>query len=93
MKVPAEIRTYCPFCHAHKVHKVKLASKGRGRTLAKGNRRHEEKLKGHGGKRAGVKSVKKQGKRQVIVLTCQQCKKKHLRVVGTRTKKKLEIKR
>ena len=93
MKFPKEIRVYCPFCKKHVLHKAKVASKGRPRTLAQGNRRHEEKLRGHGGKRAGTKPVKKQGKRQVIVLTCSSCKKKHLKVVGTRTKKRLEIKR
>ncbi len=93
MKFPKEIRTYCPFCRKHTLHRVKLASKGRPRTLAEGNRKHEEKLKGHGGKRAGTKAVRKQGKRQVVLLQCEVCKKKHPRVVGTRTKKKLEIKR
>jgi ribosomal protein L44E len=55
--------------------------------------RHKRKLRGHGGKRAGKKEVKKQGKRQKIVLTCTQCNKKQERVLGTRTKKKLEIKK
>ena len=93
MKVPKEIRTYCPYCNAHTIHKVKPQSKGKARSMAYGNLRHERKLRGHGGKRAGEKTVKKQGKRQVLVLECQQCHKKHLMVIGTRTKKKVEIKR
>lgn len=93
MKFPKEIRTYCPYCNTYTVHKVKLVSKGKPRTLAQGNRRHEAKLKGYGGKRAGKKTVKKQGKRQKVILTCNICKKKHEKIVGSRTKKKLEIKR
>ncbi len=91
MKFPKQINTYCPFCKAHRKHAVRLASKGRARSMAVGMRKHERKLLGHGGKRAGEKTVKKQGKRQKIVLECQTCKKKHERVIGTRTKKKLEI--
>ncbi len=93
MEIPKEIKTYCPYCNAHVIHKVKLVSKGRRRTLAKGERRHARKLKGYGGKRAGKKEVKKQSKKQVIMLTCTQCGKKHETVLTTRTKKKLEIKR
>jgi large subunit ribosomal protein L44e len=92
MKFPKEINCYCPFCKSHQVHKVKLASKGSSRSLARGNRAFNRKLTGHGGKRAGKKTVKKQGKRQKIILTCPTCKKKHQRVVTTRTTKKLEFK-
>ena len=91
MKFPKEINTYCPTCKSHEAQKVKLASKGSGRTLARGNRSHERKLLGHGGKRAGKKTVKKQGKRQKVILICQKCKKKHQRVIGSRTTKKLEL--
>lgn len=92
MKYPKELRTHCPYCNSHQLHKVKLASRGRARTLALGNRKHERVLRGHGGKRAGEKTVKKQGKRQKLVLECQKCKKKQERVSGNRTKKKIEIK-
>ena len=91
MKYPKEIRTYCPNCKAHTKQKVRLASKGKARPMAMGNRKHERKLMGHGGKRAGEKTVKKQGKRQKVILECSVCKKKQERVIGTRTKKKLEF--
>ena len=93
MKVPGEVKKYCPFCNTHTLHKVKLASKGQRRTLAHGELKHKRKLKGHGGKRAGKKDVEKQGKRNKLTLTCQQCNKKHELVVGTRTRKKAEIQR
>ena len=60
--------------------------------MAAGTRAHERSLEGHGGKRAGEKTVKKQGKRQKLMLECEQCKKKQERVVGSRTTKKIELK-
>ena len=93
MKVPAEMRKYCPKCNAHTVHKVKMPSKGQRRSLEKGELKHKRKLRGHGGKRAGKKEVEKQGKRTKVMLVCTQCNKKHELVLGTRTKKKLEIQR
>ena len=92
MKFPKEVRTYCPHCGSHQLHKVRVASKGRARPMAVGNRKHERSLLGHGGKRAGEKTVKKQGKRQKVTLECQKCKKKQERVIGGRTKVKIEIK-
>ncbi|MCX8154231.1 MAG: 50S ribosomal protein L44e [Candidatus Micrarchaeota archaeon] len=94
MKVPNVISTYCPYCRKHTEHKVSTYSPGKRRSLAFGNVKFENKLRGHGGKRAGKKSVKKQGKRQVVVLTCTECNKKQMRVyVKSRTKKKIEVKR
>ena len=92
MKFPKEVNTYCPYCKKHAVHKAKPASKGRARTMAIGNRAHNRQLKGHGSKRAGEKSVKKQGKRQKLILQCTTCKKKQERVLRGRTTKKVEIK-
>ena len=92
MKFPKEINAYCQFCRKHGKHSVKITSKGKARTLAAGNRAHQRSLEGHGGKRAGEKTVKKQGKRQKLTLTCTACKKKHEKVLGGgRTKKKVEL--
>jgi large subunit ribosomal protein L44e len=91
MKYPKEVNAYCPKCRKHTPHKAKLVGKGKARPMAIGNRKHERSLLGHGGKRAGEKTVKKQGKRQKIILECSACKKKQERVIGARTKKKLEI--
>ena len=92
MKFPNEINAYCPHCKKKAKHKVRVASKGRARTLAWGNRQHERVIMGYVGKVAGEKAVKKQGKRQKLILECSVCKKKQERIVGTRTKKKIEIK-
>ena len=67
MKYPKEIMAYNPKLKRHTLHKVKIVSKGKSRTMAVGNVKHERKLTGHGGKRAGEKTVKKQGKRQKII--------------------------
>jgi len=91
MKYPKETMAYCPTCHKHTNHKAKLASKGKARPMAIGTRKHVRKLFGHGGKRAGKVTVKKQGVRQKIILECQVCKKKQERVLGSRTKKKIEF--
>ena len=91
MKYPKEIMAYNPKLKRHTLHKVKIVSKGKSRTMAVGNVKHERKLTGHGGKRAGEKTVKKQGKRQKIILTCTESGYKQERVIGTRTKKKIEI--
>lgn len=91
MKYPKKIKTYCPKDKKHTEHTAKLVSKGKNRSMAIGNRKHERGLEGRGGKRAGKVTVKKQGKRQAVVLTCSECKKKIVRTIGTRTKKKLEI--
>ncbi|MHA1859563.1 MAG: 50S ribosomal protein L44e [Candidatus Asgardarchaeia archaeon] len=94
MKVPKEIRTYCPHCRAHTVHKVKMPKKGKARGMAWGTLRHERRTKGYVGKVKGQANVKKQAKRQRIILECTQCKKKQERVLGGgRTKKKVEIMR
>ncbi len=93
MKFPKEVNTYCPHCRKHVKMKVKVASKGKARTMAIGNRKHKRSLLGHGGKRAGEKTVKKQGKRQKLMLTCPECSKKTPRVLRGRTKKKVEIQR
>ncbi len=93
MEHPKEVNVYCPFCKAYKKHKVKMASKGsRNRKLSKGNRKHDRKLEGYGGKRRGKKIPRKQAKPQKIILICEECKKKHEKIVGSRTKKKLELK-
>ncbi len=61
--------------------------------MAIGTRKHDRSLLGHGGKRAGEKTVKKQGKRQKLMFTCSVCSKKIERVLQGRTKKKVEIER
>lgn len=92
MKFPKEVNTYCPYCASHQIHKAKAASKGAARTLAAGTRSHNRSLTGHGSKRKGKQTPKKQGKMQKITLQCPKCNKKQERIVGKRTTKKIEFK-
>ena len=74
------------------MHKAKNPKKGKARGLAWGTLRHERRTKGYVGKVKGQATVKKQGKRQKIILECTQCKKNVERVLGGgRTKKRVEI--
>ena len=91
MKVPYEVRKYCPHCNGPTTQKVKAASKGKASGFSFGNRKHARKLRGFGGKRAGQKEVKKQGKKQKLILTCTVCSKKQEWVCHKRTKKKTEV--
>ena len=91
MKYPSTVNTYCPKCRKTTVHKAKLYSKGSARTMAWGQVKHARKLTGYHGKVAGEKTVKKQGKRQKVVLACPVCNFKIERTIGTRTRKKLEV--
>jgi len=91
MKYPNEVNAYCPKCRKKTKHKVRIASKGRARSMAWGNRQHERTIMGYVGKVAGEKAVKKQGKKQKLMLECTVCKKKQEKIVGKRTRKKIEI--
>ena len=93
MIVPKEIRTYCPTCRKHHVHKVKVSTSKykSGRSLAWGTLKHERKLAGYHGKVKGKAKVKKQGIRNKLMLECNVCKKKHETVTTGRMKKKSEV--
>jgi len=74
MKIPRNIRTYCPRCKAHTVHTVALYKSGRRRALAEGERRYEAKKKGYGSKRKPEqKRTAKVTKKQVLKLKCTAC--------------------
>ncbi len=93
MKIPKEINAYCPKCGKHTIHIVKPYVKGSGFGIGMniGNRRRKRKLKGYHGKVKGQAIKKKVSQRQKVLLTCKDCGYSVERVLGTRTKKKLEI--
>jgi large subunit ribosomal protein L44e len=90
-KIVDAIRTYCPKCNKHTLQKVKLYKKGKQSPFSVGQARYDRKLTGYVGKVKGKKSVRKIGKHQKIILECPTCKKKQERIIGTRTKKVLEV--
>lgn len=87
MRLPKQIRAYCPFCGKHTVQKVHRQSKGSARSLSWGQRQFSRVVSGYGGQpRSEQKSLAKVTKKAVLVLECTECKKKHARR-GFRTKK------
>ncbi|MCL4372144.1 50S ribosomal protein L44e [Candidatus Marsarchaeota archaeon] len=91
MKIARELNAYCPKCGKHTPHKVLIYSKKQESGLNLGKRRRARKLKGYIGKVKGQATVVKIAKRQKVLLQCDTCKYKVERVLGSRTKKKLEF--
>ncbi|MBI5229026.1 50S ribosomal protein L44e [Candidatus Micrarchaeota archaeon] len=93
MIVPKQVKSYCPYCKKHTVHKVKVTTSKikPGRSMSWGTRIHERKLKGFHGKVEGKVKVKKQGIRNRVMLECTVCSKKHERTISGRMKKKAEV--
>ncbi|MCD6458177.1 MAG: 50S ribosomal protein L44e [Thermofilum sp. ex4484_82] len=74
MKVPKEIRTYCPRCKKYTAHTVTLYKAGKRRSLSEGERRYRAKQKGYGSKRKPEqKRTAKVTKKQVLKLKCREC--------------------
>lgn len=92
MKIAKEITTYCPKCDKHTPHMVKMPSKGPQRTMSKATRRHNRAIRGYVGSVEPQIHPKKLGKRQKVLLECKECKYKVERLIGGRSKKKIEIK-
>ncbi|KYH37923.1 MAG: 50S ribosomal protein L44 [Candidatus Bathyarchaeota archaeon B23] len=74
MKVPREIKTYCPRCRTHRVFTVTLYKAGKRRALSWGERRHEEEKKGYGGQKYPLLRRKaKTTKKQTLKMRCKEC--------------------
>lgn len=90
MKFPKEIRTHCPTCRKHTIHKVHRESKGSPRSDSWGQRQYRRVVSGYGGQpRPKPKAFAKVSKKAVLVLECTECGNKQVRA-GPRTKK-LEV--
>ncbi|MCS7093903.1 MAG: 50S ribosomal protein L44e [Candidatus Aenigmarchaeota archaeon] len=78
MKYPKTLRTHCPYCKKHTLHKVELVKKKPRRTLSIGQRRFLRKMKGYGSfPKENPKNREKSVKRVNLKLICQECKKTH----------------
>ena len=74
MKIPSQIKTYCPRCRKHTEHKVTLYKKGRESKLRWGARKHEWEKKGYGGQKWPEQKRKaKTTKKAVLKLECSEC--------------------
>jgi ribosomal protein L44E len=93
MKISKEIMTYCQNCNKHTKHTVRTYNKKPQRGLSLGTRRHKIGIKGYVGSIEPKIHPKKLGKKQKVMIECQECKKSGEKVIGMRTKKKIEISR
>lgn len=83
---------YCPKCRKHTLHTVKMPSKGPQRAMSKATRRHDRAIRGYVGSVELKIRVKKLSKRQKVMLICKECKYNVEKLLGTRAKKKIELK-
>ena len=98
MKLPKEIRTYCSHCKKHTVHRLSTISVShKRRKLSKGERDKTRRARGHGGhgrfSKIPVSSMAMKSKTTTkiqVKLTCNECKKASLRLLGRM--KKADIK-
>lgn len=91
-KIEKEMMAYCPKCNKHTKHVVKMPSKGAQRAMSVATRRHNRAMRGYVGSFEPRIHPKKLGKRQKVILECKECKYGVERHLGSRTKKKVEIK-
>lgn len=92
MKIQKEIMAYCPYCNKHTEHIVRMPSKGAQRSMSKATRRHNRYLAGFAGSFEPRIHPKKLSKRQKVLLECKVCKKNVEKLLGGRSRKKIEIK-
>lgn len=72
---PPEKKTFCPRENKHTLHKVTLYKKGKDSLVVQGKRRYDRKQKGYGGQTKPIFHKKaKTTKKQVMKLTCKDCK-------------------
>lgn len=91
MKINKEIMSYCRFCNKHTKHTVRMYNKKPQRGLSLGTRRHNRAIKGYVGSIEPKIHPKKLGRKQKVMSECSVCHKISERVLGMRTKKKIEI--
>jgi large subunit ribosomal protein L44e len=76
LKIPKEIKTYCPKCHVHTVHTVSIYKKGKERRSSAGARHHEQDKKGYGGQKfPELIRTAKTTKKISLKLKCKKCSK------------------
>ncbi|VVB75455.1 50S ribosomal protein L44e [Candidatus Tiddalikarchaeum anstoanum] len=95
MKIPKEVKRYCPHCKKHTLQRVTQHKTGALRsTTTKGGRRHERRggIHGYGGfPRPKIENSSrhriKTSKRPDIRFECKECKKKNVYKNSVRAKK------
>jgi large subunit ribosomal protein L44e len=87
MKLPRNVKTYCPSCKKHTLHELEKVKKRRASELKWGQRRFRRVTSGYGGfPRPKPEGREKPTKRVALVQRCKECKKAH-QSPGRRAKK------
>lgn len=86
MKLPREIKTYCPTCKKHTTHDVERIKKKKASELKWGQRRFRKVTSGYGGFPRALPDRHKPTTKIALRFRCQICKKANLRT-GVRAKK------
>lgn len=87
MKLPKEVKAYCPKCKKHTLHKMELVKKHKASELAQGQRRYRRKTAGYTGFPRPKPSGEKAARRKDIRMICTVCKKQRPRSRTFRAKK------
>ena len=88
MKIPKEMKHYCPSCKKHQLHTVSIYKAGKQRGSSLGARRHEEDRKGYGGQKfPELKRTAKTTKKVTLRYKCQDCSKYNMKSRGLRIRK------
>lgn len=78
MKIPKQIRTYCPSCRKHTLHTLHQLRKRAPRPLSWGQRQFARVMAGYGSQpRAEQRKFAKTAKKVTLVLKCTACGKEH----------------
>jgi large subunit ribosomal protein L44e len=90
MKVPKNMRTFCPRCKTHTQFTVSVYKAGKRRGAKKGERHQARRKKGYGGQKFPLQhNQAKVTKKQSVLIECKECNFK-LQRKGMRLKK-LEV--
>lgn len=87
MKIPQNLRTYCPRCKTHTEFNVSIYKAGKRKGAKLGERRQARRKKGYGGQKFPLQhNQAKVTKKQSLKLECKECNYKMQRK-GMRLKK------
>ena len=89
MRLPRDVKTYCPHCDAHTIHTIERIKKRRASELKWGQRRFRRITAGYGGFPRPKPHGEKPTRRQPILYRCNTCKKAQQR--PCRRAKKFEL--
>ena len=80
MKIPKELRTFCPSCKHHTLHSISLYKKGKERASSWGARRQAGRKRGYGGQKfPELIRTAKTTKKAALKLKCKECNKEVMR--------------